>query len=254
MNDLLDQCRWPTLPQSYVAALRNAVTHILSRFDPSGIIVSGSIVRGNPHPGSDFDIHVIHAQPQRQRIQKFFDGVPAEIFVNPPQSIRSYFESERKHGRPCTAHMLVTGFTILNRAAVVNELLAEAQEWLQKRPDLSARELTMARYFNADAFENALDIMDTDPANASALMHHAIHDMIFYRFLAANENVPRHKELINGLHKLDPTAGALVAEFFTATDLARKFELGRQIAITINSETGFFEWESELEDVSNSTR
>ena len=239
------------LSQSYTAALHNAVTHILSRFDALGIIACGSIIRGNPHAGSDFDIHVINAQPQRQRIQKFFDDVPAEIFVNPPQSIRSYFAEERKSGRPCTAHMFVTGFTILNCDPVVDELMAEAQEWLQKRPDLSKLELTMARYFNADEFENAVDLVGTDPANASVLMHHAIYSMLFYRFLAANENVPRHKELISTLHKLDPAAGTLVEEFFTSADLAHKFELGRQIAITINGESGFFEWESALEDVSN---
>ena len=53
--------------------------------------------------------YVIHAQPQRQRLQRRFHGVPAEIFVNPPHTIRGYFENEHRDGRPCTVHMFVTG-------------------------------------------------------------------------------------------------------------------------------------------------
>ncbi len=69
-----------------------------------GIIVAGTHISGNPDPTSDLDIYVIHAHPQRQRIQKRFKGVPAEIFVNPPAAIRRYFAEEVR--RPSTAHML----------------------------------------------------------------------------------------------------------------------------------------------------
>ncbi|MEZ4659326.1 MAG: hypothetical protein R2911_17320, partial [Caldilineaceae bacterium] len=201
----------------------------------------------NPH--SDLDLMVLHAQNRRQRLQRFFQGIPAEIFLNPPQSIRSYFQSERKKGRPSTAHMWDTGFVVLERDPIVNLLRQEAAEWLQKSPDLPSLDLTMDRYFNADEFENALDIADSDPAMASLLMHHAVFSMVAYRFLAANLNVPRHKEMLAGLKEIDPPAGELVERFLTEPALAHKFELGKQVAQTLNGDISFFEWETVLEEV-----
>lgn len=249
MQDLLIDCRWPDLTEPYATALREAVAFILARFAVQGIIVSGSIVSGNPNPGSDLDIMVLHAKPQRQRLQRFFHDVPAEIFVNPPQSIRGYFQEERKSGRPLTAHMWATGFVVLDGDPLVNVLRQEAAEWLQQRPDLAPLALTIDRYFNADEFENALDIADTDPAMASLLMHHAIFSMVAYRFLAANLNVPRHKEILAKLKALDPAAGELVQRFLLEPDLNHKFALGKQVAQTLNGAIGFFAWETELETI-----
>lgn len=250
-RELLTQCRWPALRKPYDSALREAVTFILAHFDVYGIVASGSIIRGNPHAGSDFDIMVLHTQNQRQRLQRFFQGVPAEIFVNPPQSIRGYFAEERRDGRPSTAHMWTTGFVILDREPLVNELRAEAAEWLKKSPDPSPLALTIKRYFNADEFENALDLVADDPAMASLLMHHALFNMITYRFLAANQNVPRHKEMVAGLKLLDPAAGALVEQFLLEPDLTQKFSLGKEAAQLLNGAIGFFEWETEPEMIAN---
>ena len=248
-NALLDRCHWPALTEPYATALTEAVTFILARFAVQGIIVSGSIISGNANPSSDLDIMVLHAKPQRQRLQRFFHGVPAEIFVNPPQSIRGYFQEERKSGRPQTAHMWATGFVLLDDDPLVNVLRQEAAEWLQQRPDRAPLALTINRYFNADEFENALDIADTDPAMASLLMHHAIFNMIAYRFLAANLNVPRHKEILAKLKALDPAASELLQRFLLEADLAHKFALGKQVAQTLNGAIGFFEWETELETI-----
>ena len=248
-NALLDRCHWPALTEPYATALTEAVTFILARFAVQGIIVSGSIISGNANPSSDLDIMVLHAKPQRQRLQRFFQGVPAEIFVNPPQSIRGYFQEERKSGRPQTAHMWATGFVLLDDDPLVNVLRQEAAKWLQQRPDRAPLALTINRYFNADEFENALDIADTDPAMASLLMHHAIFNMIAYRFLAANLNVPRHKEILAKLTTLDPAAGELVQRFLLEADLAQKFTLGTQVAQMLNGAIGFFEWETELETI-----
>ena len=249
MTPNLTNCNWPELDQPYDQALREAVAYILERFNVHGIIVSGSIIAGNPGPNSDLDICVVNAESKRQRIQKFFNGVPAEIFANPPKSIRDYFESERKRGRPSTAHMFATGFVILKSDSVVDELRTEAVEWRQKQPEQSELALTMERYFNADEFENSVDLIESDPATASLLMHHAIYFMVHHRFLAANQNIPRHKELLSGLKALDPAAGKYVELFYTEADLAQKFILGKHAAQLLNGATSFFEWESELETI-----
>lgn len=245
--ELLAQCRFPPLREPYAGALRDAVTFILENFDVHGILVCGSIVRGNPHPGSDFDIMVLHAKDERQRLQRFFQGVPAEIFVNPPQSIRNYFAEERAAARPSTAHMWSTGFVVLDRHPLIAELRQEAAEWLALRPDPSELSLTIKRYFSADELENALDLVNDAPAMASLLMHQALFRMMEYRFLAANQNIPRHKELLTGLHILDPIAGVAVEEFLLEPDLLRKFALGKVAAQHLTGATGFFEWQTPLE-------
>lgn len=246
---LLDQCQWPVLPEPYITALREAVGFILGRFPVHGIIVSGSIISGNASPSSDLDIMVLHAQPQRQRLQRFFQGVPTEIFVNPPQAIRGYFAEERTDGRPSTAHMWANGFVVLNGDALVDTLRQEAAAWLQKSPDPTPLALTMKRYFNADAFENALDLVDHDPAMALLLMHTAIWQMVNDRFLIANRPIPRHKAILAKLKELDPPAGAAVERFLLEPALPAKWVLGKAAAYLLNGAIGFFEWETEPETI-----
>ena len=56
----LKHCTWPDLQEPYDRALRQAVQFILTTItDVRGILVSGTIVRGNPSPSSDLDIYVI---------------------------------------------------------------------------------------------------------------------------------------------------------------------------------------------------
>ncbi len=115
--------KWPDLAEPYASALRDAVAFVLDRVDPVGIVACGSVIRGTPSPNSDLDIYVVHEADWRQRIQRRFGGVPAEIFINPPTAIRGYFETERRAGRPITAHMLSTGFVVLDRDPVVQGLV-----------------------------------------------------------------------------------------------------------------------------------
>jgi hypothetical protein len=61
-------CNFPKLPHKYDRALREAVSFVLERFKPIGIIAAGTIVRGTPDAASDLDIWVIHLAPVRQRL------------------------------------------------------------------------------------------------------------------------------------------------------------------------------------------
>src|SRR5438128_2721811 len=96
----------PDLPKRFADALDRAVEFIFSEFEPIGILASGTIIRGEAHANSDLDLYVIHLAPYRRRVQRFFDDVPAEIFVNPPTAVRRYFEAEDRDGHRFTAHML----------------------------------------------------------------------------------------------------------------------------------------------------
>jgi predicted nucleotidyltransferase len=67
-------CNFPKLPDKYDRALREAVSFVLERFKPVGIIAAGTVVRGTPDATSDLDVWVIHMEPFRQRLQKFLLG------------------------------------------------------------------------------------------------------------------------------------------------------------------------------------
>src|SRR5689334_9007826 len=94
------------------AALEQALTFVRSRYAPWAIVATGTIIRGTPDLSSDIDLCVLHNDPFRQRVQRRFQGVPFEIFVNPEGAILEYLESEARAGRPVTAHMLATGVVL----------------------------------------------------------------------------------------------------------------------------------------------
>lgn len=244
MQSVLDQCVWPDLAERYNRALHEAVRFVLQRFDVFGIVVSGTIVRGNPDPTSDLDVYVIHREQFRQRIQKFFDGVPAEIFVNPPQVIRQYFDREQKEGRPCTAHMLATGFVVLARDPVVDELRAQARGLLAHPPQNTPLGLDIARYMVACTYEDAMDVVERDSATAQMLLGQAVSGMLGFCFKKADRFVPRRKELLRTLAEIDPETAELATEFFTATDLNARLRLAERLADRTVGARGFFEWET----------
>jgi hypothetical protein len=249
VDSLLLECRWPDLAPRYDAALRQAVTFILQRFDAIGIVGSGTIIRGAPDAASDLDIFVIHSELVRQRIQKFFGGVPCELFVNPPQSIRRYFEEDHPSGRNHTAHMLATGTVILARSPVIEELRSEAQSWLSRRVELSEARSTSERYLIATLLEDALDLAERDPVSAVALAGRAVSSMVEYHCLAVGGFLPRHKDLLGALAQMDAELGGLARSFFTASSSAEQLRIAALIADRTIFARGFFEWESVPEKV-----
>ena len=107
----------------------------------------------------------------------------------------------------------------------------------------------MRRYMAADAFENAQDIAERDPANASFILHGAVRAMLEYSFLAANRPLPRAKQMLAALTELDATLGDLARRFYDAQDHLTRMTLAHQIAARTIDATGFFEWESPLEEI-----
>ena len=249
MEELLAQCHWPPLSAPYDRALWDVVAFILHRFEVLGIVASGTLIRGDPGPSSDLEIYVIHAQQKRQRIQKLFNQVPTEIFVNPVSAIEGYFESERKRGRPSTAHMLATGFVILDRDPAVEHLRQQARMMLDAPPDPGEERLTWLRYGAVLQYEDALDIASTQPAGANMILGSAVHAMLHYRFWKANRYLPRDKDLLDALEEIDPDLAASAQEFYATADIARRFALAEEIATRTIEAHGFFEWESKLEEV-----
>lgn len=248
-TNVLDRCTWPPLASPYAEALREAVTFIVGEVEAVGIVATGTIVRGTPHESSDLDVFVIHDAPYRRRIQKFFHGVPTEIFINPATSVRRYFAEENRDGRPITAHMLATGSVVLNASPVVAELRSEAAEWLDKASPLPEGVVTRARYAAATRFEDGADVVADDPDTATMLMTQAVTAMLEH-FCRVNDGcVPRAKELLATVAARDSELGRLAHTFFSTTSIAERLTAGRSIADRTVGACGFFEWDSGSEAV-----
>ena len=126
-------CRWPGLPAPYDAALREAVQYFEERYRPWGIVASGTVVRGAPDRTSDLDLCVIHGQPWRQRVQKFFSGVPARNFrLTLQRRCGQYFQRACGGESRSPCDMLATGWVVVARHEVVHTLRREAAQWLEK--------------------------------------------------------------------------------------------------------------------------
>jgi predicted nucleotidyltransferase len=225
--------------------LSEAVTWIRLNFKPLGIIVSGSILRGNPDLNSDFDIFVIHEETYRQRIQKYFNGVPCEIFINNFNHVYGYFEKEYENNRPVTAHMISTGKVILGEDnPIIKKLMQSAEEFLLKAPLVSEENLTRTKYAISTLFEDATDVMDTDQLTGTYFLNKLTSDIIDYVFLMAGTPCPRAKERISYLEVNYPDIGKLVVGYYRAENFKDRYEVAKSLVGKTIGKYGFFEWES----------
>lgn len=241
---LLSDLTWPRLASPYDAALRAAVEAVLAAYAPTAIVAAGSVLRGQGGPTSDIDLYVLHHAPYRQRLQRRYAGVPFEIFINPPQQVRRYFAEEHAAARPITAHILTTGFVVLDRDPLLQTLRAEAAAWLDKLPALGDNALLWRRYQIADELDNARDIVASDSACAALILHNVVNRLVEYAFLARGQNLPRQKAMVAALTALDPAAGAMVRAFYATADASTQLALATQLAQHLTGAVTFFAWDS----------
>ena len=242
--DPIAQCAWPELAAPFGASLQQATHFVFTEVRPVGVIATGTIVRGEGHAGSDIDLCVIHDASYRRRIQRFFSGVPVEIFINPPNAIRGYFREEAEDGRPITAHMLATGFVVYSSDPIVDQLRAEAHEWLMRPTSLSDDAATRARYAIASRLEDAADVARADGPTAIMLLTQSVASMLEFFCTSRTGRVPRSKELLATVGREDAEVGRLAQAFFGAGSVRERLELAEQLADRTIGVRGFFEWDS----------
>jgi len=231
-------------------ALDLAVELVSGRYAPWAIVAAGTLIQGVGDGRSDIDLYVLHDQPFRQRIQRTFGGVPVEIFVNPESAVLRYFDEEAKDGRPLTAHMLATGVALLGRDDPRFQALRErARARLESRPSWTAAELTQARYGAATLVEDALDRRSADPETAMRLLGVAMSSTLSYWFKRRSSNIPRAKEILPEVDRIDPELGRLFRAFWGDGSREVRWTAALSIADRVLETRGFFDWESEPQDV-----
>lgn len=242
-------CKWPDLPEKCLSALKNSLEYVLTTY-PSvvGVIASGTIVRGTPDQSSDLDIYVIHTDKYRQRVQKFFSGVPAEIFVNPPSMIEQYLKEEALARRLITAHMLATGFVIIQSDPIVDTLRSKGQVQLATQPE-SSGDLTVPRYMIASLFEDAIDCRKRDRSTSRMILSQAVEQMMRHAFVKCGKYLPRQKDLLSEVAKLNRELGTFCNRFFRTNCFRTQVKTAAAIADHVLGVRGFFEWKSNPEQV-----
>ena len=244
LTDKLGQCKWPVLGERHTQALKEAVAFVFTETHPLAIVATGTIVRGRSHTSSDLDVYVVNEGGYRRRVQRFFNGVPTEIFINPPHTIRDYYRDENADGEPITAHMLATGTVVWSSGTIIDELRAEAREWLDKRSELTEAQVVAARYSAVTRFEDAMDVAGADEATASMMMSMAVIAMLELVCRMKAGRIPRRKDLLGMVEAIDDKLGVAARDFFTATDFAERQASAGRIADRTIGARGFFEWDS----------
>ena len=234
----------PDLGARYNAALGQALDYLFERFDPTAIVITGSIVRGNPDPASDLDIFVFHREPWRQRVQRRFAGVPVELFVNHPDFMEGYFDADRARGRPTTAHMLVTGHLALDTDGLMAGVIAESRHMLEAGPQIDETGLIVQRYSTAMLFEDAVDVIEQDADLATGLLHEAVASALRFRFWQERRWQPRNKELLSELASFDAGIALLARRYYRARTAVEGLDIAREIVLRTTGETGAFDWET----------
>ncbi len=230
----------------HTIALDKALSWVFENFKPIGIIVTGSIVRGNPDINSDFDIYVIHKEFFRQRIQKFFNNVPCEIFVNNINNVYGYFEKEHKNNRPVSAHMISTGKVVFGADNFeVKELINKANSFYLKPLIPTEIKLISLKYAISTLFEDATDIKDKDTLTCTYFLNKLINDIIDFIFFTNSIPLPRPKERIKYLEKNFNDIGKLIVGYYQTEKFQDKYEIAKIIVGKTVGEYGFFEWESD---------
>jgi hypothetical protein len=233
-----------TLHEPFATALTGAVAYLHDRYQSIGIVASGTIIRGTAHATSDLDIVAVHEQAWRQRTQRFFNDVPAEMFVNPVFQIRRQMTKDAEAGRPVMAHMLATGVIVHDPTGIAATLQAEARDNLDAGPTVSDEWLLLRRYGIATNLEDAVDLRDVDPDRARTLVVESLVEAVKWHFLNQGRWLPRSKALLADLDALDPDLGQAVRDALREPDLDRQLELAAPIVQRVVGHTGFFAWES----------
>ncbi|NJN82864.1 MAG: hypothetical protein HC802_11695 [Caldilineaceae bacterium] len=73
--------------------------------------------------------------------------------------------------------------------------------------------------------------------------------MVEFAYRNDQRFVPPPKRLIEGLDEVDPILEALLRQYYATVDVHFQFSLAQRIAERTIGVTGFFEWESPLEEM-----
>lgn len=231
----------PSLDPPYDQALVEAIEYAFDAHDDViAINLAGSVPRGEADDRSDLDLYVIIDGDLRHRDQRIFSGVPVEMFFNPESRARKSFEEDRLQGRAPGIALMAFGHIVYDPAGVFARLREDALAAMEAGPAVPEDQVTMRKYGAVDQLDNALDVAERDPALARMLATEAVAQAIAVWFIERGGWMPRAKDRLEALRRVDPEAADAVEEFMESGDVTdAESAIGVLLGVS-----GFFEWES----------
>jgi hypothetical protein len=126
----------------------------------------------------------------------------------------------------------------------IKDLIQSAREFLLKTPSMTGNKITRLKYAISTLFEDATDVMETDPLTSTWFLNKLVSDIIDYIFLINGISSPRPKERIKYLQTNHPDIGNLVAGYYGAENFRDRYALAGSLVAKTTGEYGFFEWDS----------
>jgi hypothetical protein len=231
----------PLLDPPYDQALVEAIEYVFDAHDDVvAINLGGSVSRGEADARSDLDLYVVIGGELRHRDQRMFSGVPVEMFFNPEARARKSFDEDRRQGRAPGIALMAFGHIVYDPSGVFARLREEALAAMEAGPAVPDDQVTMQKYGAVDQLDNAIDVVERDPAMAKMLATEAVSQAIAVWFIERGGWMPRAKDRLAALRRVDPEAADAVEEFMASGDVT---DAESAIAMLLGV-SGFFEWES----------
>lgn len=213
-----------------------------------GVLVTGSRVHGKPAPTSDLDVHVVIAEPRRQRRNFLLDGVEIELFINPPFQSRRYFADGRGHD----PHMYTFGRVMYDPQGVMAELQEEARQiWEAGPAPLNPKLAWMDRYFPADLLRDLEDVGD-DEATAMLLIVAVVERLLATHYRIHGRWEAKAKRRLADLEGWDPLAAQFVRSSLAGETLVVRRTAAATLAEHVLGPIGGvmpIEWRTEWDEV-----
>jgi hypothetical protein len=211
-----------------------------------GVLATGSRIHGTPGPTSDLDVHVVIAQPRRQRRNIVLDGVEIEMFINPAFQIRRYLAD----GRGNDAHMFAFGRAIYDPHGVVAGLQEEARAlWQAGPPPYGEAGFWRPRYVAADMLRDLADLHEDEAA--SSLQIARLVDQLIETHYRLNRRWPgKPKRRLDELASWAPEAAQLARNALASRPLAERRAAVERLAEQVLAPIGrvmSLEWRTEWE-------
>ncbi|MFB3050119.1 MAG: hypothetical protein ACE1Z9_08215, partial [Acidimicrobiia bacterium] len=157
----------PHLESPFDRALADALDYVFDIHDDVvSINLAGNVFRGKADPRSNLDLYVIIGGELRHRDQRFFAGVPVEMFFNNEERSRGYFAQDQREGRARAVRLMAFGHVIYDPDRVFARLRTDALDVMERGPAVPEETVTFRRYGAVDQMDSALDVADRDPAMA----------------------------------------------------------------------------------------
>jgi hypothetical protein len=145
--------------------------------------------------------------------------------------------------------MLATGYVLFNKSDIINDLITNAKTYLNKQPEFNEKQAELLRYKAAVLLEDAIDIKDKDVGMANVFISDSVQAILDWYYYKEYLFVPRKKDLIANTERIAFEIGSCSRKVMESVQIEEKINYLKRLAdLTIKS-YGFFEWESEREEV-----